>query len=195
MKEKTVNVKQLTICALFTALTAVGAFLKIPMPLCPITLQFLFTNLAGLILGKRLACASVGAYVVIGLLGLPIFTSGGGIGYIFQPTFGFLVMFVVGATVAGWFVETFGAGKWQWFTASIINLIIVFVFGTMYYVLITNYYLGSGKDVFQMIVACALLPLPGDILLCILSTFVLKRIAPAISSFWTVAGYNKKAVN
>ncbi len=188
MPNKSLNVKPLTLCALFTALAAVGAYLKIPMPLCPITLQFLFTNLAGLILGKRLGGAAISAYVIIGLIGLPIFTGGGGIGYVFQPTFGFLVMFAVGAAVAGWFVETFGAGKWQWFTASMLNLVIVFVFGTAYYVWITNFYLQSGKNVIDMIVACALLPLPGDILLCVLSVIILRRITPAVSSFWTIPG-------
>ena len=183
-----ISTKQLTLCSLFTALAAAGAFLKIPMPLCPITLQFLFTNLAGLILGKRLGGASIGAYVIIGLLGLPIFTGGGGIGYIFQPTFGFLVMFAVGAYAAGWFVEKFGAGKWQWFTASMLNLILVFVFGTISYVWITNFYLQSGKNIMDMIIACAVLPLPGDILLCVISTIILKRVTPAISSFWAVAG-------
>ena len=38
-------------CGLFTALIAVGAFIKIPIPVVPFTLQYLFTMLAGLLLG------------------------------------------------------------------------------------------------------------------------------------------------
>lgn len=41
--------KQLVFCSLFTALIAVGAFIKIPVPVVPFTLQYLFTMLAGLI--------------------------------------------------------------------------------------------------------------------------------------------------
>ena len=66
--------KQLVFCSLFTALIAVGAFIKIPVPVVPFTLQYLFTMLAGLILGPRLGTISVTAYMLLGLAGLPIFT-------------------------------------------------------------------------------------------------------------------------
>ena len=46
------------------------------------------STLAGIVLGSRLGAASVGIYIVLGLIGVPIFTSGGGPGYILQPTFG-----------------------------------------------------------------------------------------------------------
>ena len=52
MRQK-LNVRDMTVCALFTTLTAVGAFIKIPVPVVPFTLQFLFTTMAGLLLGKR----------------------------------------------------------------------------------------------------------------------------------------------
>ena len=73
--------KDIIMTALFTALIAAGAFIRIPVPVCPFTLQFLFTTLAGVLLGSRKGAAAVGVYVILGLAGLPIFTSGGGIGY------------------------------------------------------------------------------------------------------------------
>ena len=57
--------KQLVFCSLFTALIAVGAFIKIPVPVVPFTLQYLFTMLAGLILGPRLGTISVTAYMLL----------------------------------------------------------------------------------------------------------------------------------
>ena len=93
--------RELVLCALFTALTAVGAFIKIPVPVVPFTLQFLFTMLAGLLLGGRLGAISVGAYAVLGLLGLPIFTEGGGFWYLLKPSFGYILGFIVGAYVTG----------------------------------------------------------------------------------------------
>lgn len=63
-------------CGLFTALIAVGAFIKIPIPVVPFTLQYLFTMLAGLLLGSRLGTLSVLSYMLLGLAGLPIFSEG-----------------------------------------------------------------------------------------------------------------------
>ena len=89
---------RLVLCALFAALIAVGAFIKIPIPYIPLTLQTLFTMLAGLMLGGRLGAISVCVYVAIGLAGLPVFTQGGGQMYVLKPTFGYLIGF------SAWFI-------------------------------------------------------------------------------------------
>ena len=78
MKEKSKStVYSLILCALFAALIAVGAFIKIPVPFVPFTLQLLFTTLAGIVLGPKYGALSVGVYILIGLCGVPIFTQGG----------------------------------------------------------------------------------------------------------------------
>ena len=81
------DIKDLTLGGLFTALIAVGAFLKITIPVQPVpmhfTLQFFFVLLAALLLGSKRAFASVITYLVIGLCGLPIFATGGGPAYLF----------------------------------------------------------------------------------------------------------------
>ena len=88
-------------CAVFAALTAVGAFIRIPFALSSITLQFFFTAMAGLVLGARWGAASQAIYVLLGLAGLPIFSAGGGAGYIFYPSFGFLLGLIPAAYVTG----------------------------------------------------------------------------------------------
>lgn len=108
MYRQKLNVRDITVCALFTTLTAVGAFIKIPVPVVPFTLQFLFTTMAGLLLGKRLGALSVAVYVALGLAGLPIFAEGGGLGYLFRPSFGYLIGFCAGAWVTGAIAEKGG---------------------------------------------------------------------------------------
>ena len=91
--------KNLMYCSLFTALIAVGAFIKIPIPVVPFTLQFLFTTLAGLLLGSKMGAVSVIAYMVLGLVGLPIFSEGGGIWYVFKPSFGYIMQYPIWQTL------------------------------------------------------------------------------------------------
>ena len=58
--------RDMILTALFTALITAGAYIRIPVPVCPFTLQFLFTTLAGVLLGSRKGAAAVGIYVIIG---------------------------------------------------------------------------------------------------------------------------------
>ena len=57
--------------------------------------------MAGCLLGPYWGAASQGVYVLLGLVGLPIFTLGGGFGYVLQPTFGFLLGLIPSALVIG----------------------------------------------------------------------------------------------
>ena len=57
--------KSIIYCGLFTALIAVGAFIKIPVPVVPFTLQYLFTMLAGFgLVGLLLLAAGFGGAVL-----------------------------------------------------------------------------------------------------------------------------------
>ena len=93
------NTKLLARTALLSALTAVGAFIKIPLGVSSVTLQFFFTAMAGCLLPPLWSAASQGVYVLLGLVGLPIFTMGGGFSYVLQPTFGFLLGLIPSALV------------------------------------------------------------------------------------------------
>ena len=89
---------------LFTGLTCLGAFVRIPLPFTPvpITLQTLFVLLSGLLLGSRLGAASQLGYVALGAAGLPIFTgAGSGFAYIAGPTGGYLAGFVLASFLMG----------------------------------------------------------------------------------------------
>ena len=59
--------KEIIFIALFADLIAVGAFIRIPVPVCPFTLQFLFTTLAGVILDSKKGAMAVSLYVLLGL--------------------------------------------------------------------------------------------------------------------------------
>ncbi len=176
-QKKPLGTKDMILCALFAALIVAGAYIKIPIPVVPFTLQFLFTNLAGLLLGSRQGLLATGTYIFIGLLGLPVFASGGGIGYIFQPTFGYILGFALGAWLAGAIVEHSKApGIKTLLAASFANLAVVYALGMIYYYLMANYYLDTPIGAKALMLYCFVLAVPGDIVLCLCSSLLAKRL-------------------
>ena len=157
-------------CGLFTALIAVGAFIKIPIPVVPFTLQYLFTMLAGLLLGSRLGTVSVLSYMLLGLAGLPIFSEGGGLWYVFKPSFGYIIGFAVAAYVNGKIANAKTHPSYRRLLgANFLGLFIVYAFGMIYYYVISNFYLNSPIGVGALFLYCFVLAVPGDIVLCIVA--------------------------
>jgi biotin transport system substrate-specific component len=178
---KRMTTKQLIMCALFTALITVGAFIKIPVPVVPFTLQFLFTMMAGLLLGGEIGAYSVFIYILFGLMGLPIFSEGGGIGYIFKPSFGYIIGFCIASYVTGKIVNKISNPTYKRIlTANFIGLAIVYSIGMLYYYIICNFIINTPIGVWPLFLYCFILAVPGDILLCILSAHLYKRLIPVI---------------
>lgn len=183
MKKTTLKTKDMLLCAMFTTLTAVGAFIRIPIPLVPFTLQFLFTMLAGLLLGSKLGALSVLTYLLLGLAGLPVFTEGGGIFYIFKPTFGYLIGFLAGTYVTGRIANQVSCPSYKrLLAANFTGLFLVYSFGMIYYWIISTYYLGTGIGLWPLFLYCFLLAVPGDIFLCILAAILGKRLIPVLKN-------------
>ena len=182
MEQKS-KIQKMAVCSLFTALTAVGAFIKIPVPVVPFTLQFLFTMLAGLLLGGKLGALSVGAYALLGLAGLPIFAEGGGFWYVLKPSFGYILGFIAAAYVTGAMTErmtglTFG----KILTANFIGLAIVYGAVMVYYYVICKYVIHTPIGLWPLFLYCFLLAVPGDICLCFVAAVLTKRIRPILAA-------------
>lgn len=171
----------LTYCSLFTALIAVGAFIKIPVPVVPFTLQFLFTTLAGLLLGSKRGAASVAAYMILGLAGLPIFSEGGGLGYIFKPSFGYIIGFCIGTYVTGLIAERMKKKSvLGYMGANFAGLLIVYAVGMLYYYILSNYVINTPIGLWPLFLYCFILAVPGDICLCILAGVMVKKVKPVL---------------
>ncbi|WYM80159.1 biotin transporter BioY [Methanolobus sp. ZRKC2] len=100
--------------SLFAALIAMGAYAKIPIPFSPvpITLQVFFVLLAGAMLGARWGTLSVIVYMLLGVVGLPVFSGGSsGLGVLFGPTGGYLIGFVIAAFLIGTLSEKKGTSN------------------------------------------------------------------------------------
>ena len=176
--------KALVYCSLFTALIAVGAFIRVPIPVLPFTLQYLFTMLAGLLLGPRLGTISTVAYMLLGLAGLPIFSEGGGIWYIFKPSFGYIIGFCLGTYVTGLIAERLKQKTvFHYLLANLAGLMIVYICGMVYYYVICNYVIDTPIGIWPLILYCFLLAVPGDIALSILGAVIAKRVRPVVHQY------------
>jgi biotin transport system substrate-specific component len=92
--------------ALFTALVTLGSFIAIPIGPVPIVLANFFIFLTALLLGSRWGSGTVIVYLLLGLIGLPVFSKGGaGYQHLFGPTGGFLFAYVPAAFIAGFISE------------------------------------------------------------------------------------------
>ena len=101
-----------TSAALFvTVLTALAAQISVPLPFTPVpfTLQPMIVLLGGAALGARLGATSQALYLLLGLIGLPVFAASPllpqGAGRLIGPTAGFLISYPLAAFVAGWLAE------------------------------------------------------------------------------------------
>ena len=162
------KIRTMTRVGLFAALTAVGAFIRIPLGYSSITLQTFFTAMAGCVLGPWYGALSQLVYVALGLVGLPIFTQGGGIGYLMQPTCGFLIGLIPAAWVIGRIAGRKPEPK-QIVPACLLGYGVLYAIGVPYMALILNTFLGKGMG-FSAIMWAGMIPfLPGDMIkiLCI----------------------------
>lgn len=155
------SARKLVYTALFAVLTAVGAFLRIPLGVLSITLQFLFTAMAGVLLGPACGALSQGVYVALGLIGLPIFTAGGGFGYVLQPTFGFLLGLIPAAAIIG-AISRRSSSPLRLALACLAGLAALYAVGVPYMALILNGYMGKGMSVSGLLWAGMIPFLPGD---------------------------------
>ncbi len=173
---------QITYMALFVALISIGAFLKIPVPVVPFTLQFLFTMLAGLLLGGKNGAICVAVYIALGLLGLPIFAEGGGIAYVLKPSFGYLIGFCAGSCATGILAERKADATFKHILLyNLIGLLIVYGAGMVYYYILCNYVISTPIELWPLFLYCFLLAVPGDILLCVLAAMSYKRLRQAVN--------------
>ncbi|RHW37530.1 biotin transporter BioY [Lysinibacillus yapensis] len=163
--------------ALFAALTAIGAFIKIPIPYVPFTLQILFVFLAGSLLGSKKGMLSQVAYVGIGLAGLPVFTQGGGIGYFLQPTFGYLLGYIAGAFVVGRILEKVENPKtYHFIFSNLAGLFIVYSIGVPYLYLALNVWMGIESSWSYVLMIGFVYAIAGDILISIIAGVLAKRL-------------------
>lgn len=178
-----ISIKEMTLVAILTSLTAIGAFISLPIGPVPITLQSLFVILSGIILGPKLGVLSQIVYVALGLIGIPIFSNfSGGPQSIMMPSFGFIIGFIFASYIVGSIIHSdHNISSKKVFLASLLGTITIYIFGLPYMYYILNTIMGNNLS-FQTIfkIGC-LLFLPGDFIKLIIASLLGTKLLKALN--------------
>ncbi len=158
--------RNLALVALFAALTAIGAWIQIPIAPVPFTFQVLFVLLAGVVLGPWQGALSQIIYILLGLVGLPVFAGGtSGLGILFGPTGGYLFGFILGAYLIGKLTVVFKQTFLTVLISMVSGIIVIYLLGMIQLAIVANLSLGKafiggvlpfvGFDLFKAVIAAA----------------------------------------
>ncbi|MFH1006438.1 MAG: biotin transporter BioY [Candidatus Latescibacterota bacterium] len=169
--------RDIALAGLMTALTACGAFIRVPLPYVPLTLQTFFVYLSGALLGSRLGALSQAAYVILGLMGIPLFAGGGGPAYVLHPTFGYLIGFIAAAYLIGRMVERKPqVGYLPMLEAMGVGLGVVYLLGLPIFYVNLHLVTGAPISFWRLLQLGCLVPLPGDVLKILAAAHLAARI-------------------
>ena len=164
--------RYLILSAIFAVLTALGTWVRIPTPVSSFTLQTFFCAMAGLLLGSRWGAVSMAVYLLLGAVGLPVFTVGGGLTAFVTPTGGFLLGLIPMAWVAGKVKKSF--------PACLLGLLALYALGLPWMHTVITVYLKRPWSIWQTLLSGMLVFLPWDVLKMALAAWLCKKIRPRI---------------
>ncbi len=179
MNTKAETLTKSVLACLFAALVSIGAYIALPLPgsPVPIVLQNMFIMLAALVLGPWWGLAATGLYLLLGLLGMPVFSGGtGGFAKLLGPTGGYLIGYIPASVIMG-FIALSGRRRILFnIAACLAGSIVVNSFGILRLKSLLN--LSWGKAL-----AAGLYPfIPGDLVKIALASLLAPRLFAAIAS-------------
>lgn len=183
MSEKTssgIQIKTIAIVGLMTALICVLGPLSVPLPFSPVPISL--TNLAIYftiyVIGMKRGTLSYLIYLLIGFIGLPVFSAfTGGPGKLLGPTGGYLIGFIFMALICGFFIEKWPAKLYLHFIGMVLGTAVCYVFGTVWLA-----YQASMS--FSAALAAGVLPfIPGDLVKIVIAMLVGPQVNKKLKRF------------
>ncbi|WP_319561553.1 biotin transporter BioY [Marispirochaeta sp.] len=162
--------------AVFAALIILGTFIRVPIGPVPIVMANFFVILAGLFLGPLWGTVSILLYLLLGAIGLPVFSAGGGVAVFAGPTGGYLLGYPVGALVAGAISRKNCKKLSLLITAAAAGISAVYLTGVPWLMWRVSAATGESVSLVRGL-STGLLPfLPGDILKLTAAAFVARSL-------------------
>ena len=168
------NVYILAQMAVMTAVICVLAPMSIPIGPVPISFTNLAIYLALYVLGTKRGTISFLCYLLIGVVGLPVFSGfTGGIGKLMGPTGGYIIGFIPLAIISGLAIEKFN-NKFVQFAGFVLGVAVCYAFGTAWFCYV------AGASLQKAMSLCVIPFIPGDIAKIVIAMFAGPAIVKAL---------------
>lgn len=165
------DARSITSLGLAVALLVIGSAIALPIGPVPISLQSLVVLTIGITMGKRLGVMAVTVYVIAGLIGLPVFAGlKGGPQYIFAPTFGFIMAFILAAYIVGAGYES--SSNMRRYASLMAATILIYTIGASYFYLVQSVHLGNSIPFVKVLQLTVLPFVLGDLIKLHIAFFV-----------------------
>lgn len=164
MKQSKLSIQEICSIAIMTAITAVMAQISIPLPMMvPMTMQTFAVTLAGIVLGSKCGSIAMGIYLLLGAVGVPVFSGfKGGLQSLVGPTGGFLLSFPLMAYIIGKGMEL-RKQKGMFVLLLCVGTISNYVVGVLMYCVVMD------SSVWTAITACVLPFVPSAVIKAVLA--------------------------
>lgn len=180
-KKSRISLKDITITAFFTALISLFSQIAVYIGPIPINFGLLAAFLGAGLLGFRNSLSSVIAFIFLGAIGIPVFAGfSGGLGRLFGPTGGYILGYLPAVAVISILLYKLGKTSLTLCVAMSAGLLITYLCGTVWYVLISD----SADTVYSAVTACVLPFIPGDLLKIVTAVILCRRLEKPLKNFY-----------
>ncbi len=170
-KMKNNRIADMVLVSLFAAVIAVSAQIAIPVGAIPFTLQTMAVLIAAALLGLKRGVTSIAVYILLGVVGLPVFSGfKGGIGALAGPTGGYITAFLLVGLIVGFAVDKFGRKISVMILSMTAGLLLCYAFGTLWFVFST------GTDFLSALMLCVVPYIIIDVLKIVGSALLVNRL-------------------
>ena len=139
-------VYDVVLASMLLCLLIVGSKLTIPLGFISLTMQLPVVFLIIFLVKRKIAVMVIATYIIMGLIGIPVFSTGGGISYIYQPSFGFIIGFLLAALIAPKV-----NGKIRLILSILVVFLAVYLTGIIYMYVIFNYYMNKDFGIIKVL--------------------------------------------
>lgn len=175
--------KCMILCAIFASITSILSQISIPIPFTtvPLTMQIFSVALTGMVLGSKRGFVSIVIYLILGAIGMPVFTQmRGGIGVLIGPTGGFLLGCPLMAFIVG-LVSEKSSSRVKIILSMVGGLTVTYITGSIMFSLVTK------SSLYQSVLVCVLPFVLVDTIKLILAVgvgeIIVKKVNRAVKSY------------